>query len=382
MTGAAESRRILLVDDDDALRRVLREQLFEAGYRVTACADGNAALGELERSGFDAVLSDIRMPGLEGVGLLRAVRERDLDLPVVLLTGMPTLESAIQAVEWGALGYLIKPIAGAELLATMDRAIKLGALARLKREALIAAGFDQTSGDRAGLEASVTRAMGSLWIAYQPIVRSVDGAPFAHEALVRTRAAVFPHPGALFVAAERLGRLLELGRAIRGEVAAALASGALPGTAFVNLHPADLGDESLVDPEAPLSRFADRVVLEVTERASLDGIPDVSGRIAELRRLGYRIAVDDLGAGYAGLASLAALSPEIVKIDMALVRDVDLDPVKRKLITSIAGACRELGIAVVAEGVETEGELQVVGLAGCDLVQGFLIGRPTALAPP
>jgi EAL domain-containing protein (putative c-di-GMP-specific phosphodiesterase class I) len=187
---------------------------------------------------------------------------------------------------------------------------------------------------------------------------------------------VFPHPGAFLDAAEQLGRLHEVGRAVRAAAADLLERDALSGAVFINLHPADLGDDALVDPAAPLSRFATRVVLEITERARLEATPDVPGRVQRLRAMGYRVALDDLGAGYAGLTSFAALSPEIVKIDMSLIRGLDADPLRRKLVASLAGLCRDLGIVVVAEGIETEAEREASVLCGCELLQGFLIGRP------
>ena len=119
------------------------------------------------------------------------------------------------------------------------------------------------------------------------------------------------------------------------------------------------------------------MVLEITERASLDGIDDVRQRVARLRDLGYRIAVDDLGAGYAGLTSFAQLEPEVVKLDMALTRDVHVEPTKRTLVESMAGICRQMNIAVVAEGVESEAERDTLAAAGCGLFQGYLFGKPT-----
>jgi EAL domain-containing protein (putative c-di-GMP-specific phosphodiesterase class I) len=118
------------------------------------------------------------------------------------------------------------------------------------------------------------------------------------------------------------------------------------------------------------------VILEVTERASLEGIDDLPRRIKTLRSLGYRVAIDDLGAGYAGLTSFAVLEPDVVKLDMALVRGADQEPIKRKLIHSITTLCKELKILVVAEGVETEAERRTMAELGCDLLQGFLLGRP------
>jgi EAL domain-containing protein (putative c-di-GMP-specific phosphodiesterase class I) len=121
------------------------------------------------------------------------------------------------------------------------------------------------------------------------------------------------------------------------------------------------------------------VVLEVTERAHLDNVRNVSDRVARLRELGFRIALDDLGGGYAGLTSFAALVPDFVKIDGELMRGIDQHALRRRLVTSIAHVCNELGIPVVAEGIETSNEKQEALRAGCALLQGFLIGRPASL---
>jgi EAL domain-containing protein (putative c-di-GMP-specific phosphodiesterase class I) len=145
---------------------------------------------------------------------------------------------------------------------------------------------------------------------------------------------------------------------------------------FVNLHPRDLLDDALYSPQAPLSAVASRVVLEITERAALDDVGDVIGRIARLRKLGFRVALDDLGAGYAGLGSFAQLEPDIVKFDMSLVRDVHLSHTKQRLIDSMTRLFVELGIGVIAEGVETVEERAALSEAGCDLLQGFLFAKP------
>ena len=137
-----------------------------------------------------------------------------------------------------------------------------------------------------------------------------------------------------------------------------------------------LADDQLLHPRAPLSLVADRVVLEITERASLDAVGDLRQRIASLRRIGFRIAVDDLGAGYAGLTSFASRAPDIVKIDMSLIRGVDREVLRQKLVRSLARTCMEMGILVVAEGIETGPEHDAVVRLGCGLLQGFLLGRP------
>ena len=373
--SAKVAGRILLVDDDHGILRATARILGAAGHEVTSTTNGREALELLGGGAFDLIISDISMPELDGIQLLRSVRQRDLDVPVILMTGAPEVATAVQAVALGALQYLIKPVDAAELRAVVEHAVRLHALARLKREALAVVGSGGIGvGGRLGLEATFDRALDTLWMAYQPIVRASDGSLFGYEALLRSDEKALPHPGAILDAAERLVRLPELGRKIRAAAAAPMVG--VPATLFVNLHARDLGDEALFSGASPLSAIASQVVLEITERASLDEVKDARARVAELRKMGYRIAIDDLGAGYAGLTSFAALEPEFVKLDMSLVRDVDQNPTKQKLIGSIAKLCTDLGMTVVAEGIETIAERDVVVSLGCELLQGYLLAKP------
>src|SRR5262249_39970491 len=150
--------------------------------------------------------------------------------------------------------------------------------------------------------------------------------------------------------------------------AAAHAFAAVPNDAllFVNLHTRDLLDPTLTTPDAPLSKLAHRVVLEITERSAVADIKDIRARVSSLRAMGFRIAIDDLGAGYAGLTSFALLEPEFVKMDMSLVRNVHTSPIKKKLIGSMTTLCKDMGMAVVAEGIETIEERETLLGLGCD----------------
>jgi EAL domain-containing protein (putative c-di-GMP-specific phosphodiesterase class I) len=317
------------------------------------------------------------MPGMNGLHLLRAVREHDLDVPVILMTGGPAMETAVQAMEYGALRYLIKPVEPHELEDVVGRAVRLHQMAKIKREALELMRLEgKHLGDRAGLEARFTNALRTLWVAYQPIVSWSTQQVFAYEALVRNEETTLRSPPDLFAAAERLGRLQELGRVIRDRVAGTVEELPMSGLLFVNVHAMELDDDSLFAAAAPLSRHASRVVLEITERAPIERIRDVGARVGQLRSLGYRIAVDDLGAGYAGLASFAHLEPEVVKVDMSLIRGIDCSPMKQKLLASIVKLCQDLGIQMIAEGIETEAERDTLVRLGGDLCQGYLFARP------
>jgi EAL domain-containing protein (putative c-di-GMP-specific phosphodiesterase class I)/CheY-like chemotaxis protein len=368
---------ILVADDDEVLLRAYARVLRSNGYRVETVADGQSALEAFQKRRFDLVLSDIDMPGLSGVELLEAVRRHDLDVPVVLVTGTPEVNSTIRAIEHGALRYLVKPVETAALIKVAGDGVRLHQIAKAKRQALTMLGGEHLVGDAAGLVASFGRALDSHYVAYQPIVSWSTKRVTAYEVLLRSREATLPNPGSMLEAAERLGRVHELGRSVRRQ-AVESAREQLAGDVllFVNLHPTDLADDELLSRSSPLTGIAERVVLEVTERASLDGVRNVRERLVALRRLGFRIALDDLGAGYAGLSSFALLDPEFVKLDMTLTRNLGSDTTKQTLVRTMATMCQELGMQVVAEGIETDAERDEVERSGCDLMQGFLFAKP------
>jgi EAL domain-containing protein (putative c-di-GMP-specific phosphodiesterase class I)/ActR/RegA family two-component response regulator len=372
-----EGARVLVVDDDAPLLRAHARALTGKGYRVETAQDGAAALLAIESTSFDVILSDIDMPGMNGIQFLERVRSSDLDVPVILITGSPSVETAVRAIEQGALRYLLKPVSLDVLIKEVGAAVRLHWLAKAKRQALdLGGGIDRFVGDRAGLAASFDRALESLHIAYQPIVSWETKTVYAYEALLRSREPSLPHPGAVLDAAERLGRVHELGRLIRAMAISPpqpLPAGAL---LFLNLHPSDLLDDELFRPDGLLAAVAARVVLEITERAALEGIRDIRTRVATLRKLGFRIAIDDLGAGYAGLTSFTLLDPDVVKLDMALVRDVHREPKKQKVVKTMITMCKELGIVVTAEGIEVPEERNELAEAGCDLMQGYLFAKP------
>jgi EAL domain-containing protein (putative c-di-GMP-specific phosphodiesterase class I)/ActR/RegA family two-component response regulator len=369
--------RVLIADDEVALLRVYKHALASAGYAVDMANDGAQAIRLVTLGEYDTIVSDISMPGMDGLELLRAIRHHDLDVPVVLVTGDPALATAMRALEYGAFRYLPKPFQLDALTGVVDGAVLVGRMAKLRRRALELYGDpDKQVGDRAGLEVSFARALAGLWVAFQPIVSWGTRSLYGYEALVRTSEPTLPHPGAIIDAAERLGKLRVLGRTIRDAAAKAFAGAPDDALLFVNLHPHDLNDDAILHPDSPLAKLAGRVVLEVTERAAVADGQDVRDRVAALRSLGYRIAIDDLGAGYAGLTAFAQLEPEVVKLDMSLVRDVHLQPTKRKLIRSMTELCHDMGRVVVAEGIESPLERDALAGLGCELMQGYLFARP------
>lgn len=369
--------RVLVADDDDDLRRITAAMLRHLGHEVTTAPNGSAALSLLDNHDFDLVLSDIVMPDLGGLELLRRVRQRDLDLPVLLMTARPEIDTAIDAVTYGALRYLRKPLTREVLAEAVSEAVRLRHLALLRRrDPARAGGWVGTVTPRSdGALVSFRELIASARLAYQPIVRARDRVVYGHEALLRPSGPLgLSAPGAIELAM-RLNLLCELSLRLQQQIAETLAANP-ERLVFVNLHPQELMDDALYEREAPLTRYAHRVVLEITEQAAIERVPDLRTRLRNLRALGFRLALDDLGAGYAALSSFAALAPEFVKIDLSLVRGIDQEPVKRTLVASLVRLCHDLGMTPLAEGVETEAECDLLIDLGCVLLQGYLFGRP------
>lgn len=373
----SEPIRVLVVDDDLVLLTVTERVLSRQGFVVQLARDGLEAKELLQKSHFDVIVSDINMPGYGGLEFLRAVRHHDMDVPVILRTGKPTVDSSIRAIEHGVFRYLVKPVPNEALIDVVGRAARLHKIARLKRQALEIAGLEgKWVGDRAALEARFQNATEHLWVAFQPVVSIQDRQVFGYEALLRTSEPTMANPFDFVEAAERLGKVQELGNAVRTKVADAAPRAPADVTILVNVHVTDLSNPSLCDASSPLSRIAHRVVLEISERASLDAVKGAPSQVTAVKAMGFRIAVDNLGAGYAGLTSFTCLEPEVVKLDMSLTRGIEGDPKRQSIVRSMRTLCSELGMRFIAGGVQTAVERDTLAELGCELFQGDLFGVP------
>ncbi len=375
----SRTTEVLVVDDEELLRKLLKRALEADGMRVETAGGGREALAILRKGRrFDTIVSDLMMPGMGGMELLREIRQLDLEVPIVFLTGNPSVETAMEAMELGGYRYLSKPTDNVRLAAAVRDAAAHHRLSMLKRKALEvceAGGWLIEELDDLGGRFQL--ALDRLWVAYQPIVSWSAQSVFGYEALVRSTDPDLSTPGKLLDAADRLGRVQELGERVRDAVAEGVTRAPPDALIFVNLHALDLTTEHLYSLHAPLARHAERVVLEVTERTALHRVEHLQHRIAQLRDLGYRIAVDDLGASHAGLSSFRQIRPDMVKLDVSLVRDIDASASKTSLVKSMIGLCsHDLGMRVVCEGVETPEERDTLLGVGADLMQGFLLGVP------
>ncbi len=227
------------------------------------------------------------------------------------------------------------------------------------------------------LQAQFETAFDALWIAYQPIFDR-DLNVIGYEALVRFDAGDFRSPIELLAAADALSAAERLGGRIRALVPRPFKTRPRD-LLFMNVDPEHVHLPYMRFRDDSLAQMADRVVLELTERTSPEHMTNLEVAVLKLKSIGFGLAVDDLGAGYSGVASFVQMSPDFVKLDERLVSQVGGCEDKQRVIAGITKCCHELGIKVIAEGVENAADGHALHALGCDLFQGYLFGRPEPL---
>lgn len=210
-------------------------------------------------------------------------------------------------------------------------------------------------------------------VVLQPIVDVHTGRAVGAEALSRFDEAPAA-PDLWFADADRVGLRTALELSTARDALAHLAHPRGPGFVSVNLSPDTVTSPGLADVLGGVDPA--RVVVEITEHAAVTDYAALRGALAGLRAAGLRLAVDDAGAGFSSLRHIVQLQPDLIKMDMTLVRGIDEDPVVQALTTALVSFAGSTGAALVAEGVETQGEYDVVTGLGVGLVQGYLLARP------
>lgn len=365
--------RILVVDDDAGLRGALRSILVRAGHAVETAVDGKEALAKAVSADYDAAVVDYQIPPPNGLDVLHRLRDIQPKCVRLLMSGTLDLPVVEDAVNRGEIARVIrKPFDRQGFVNALDGAITGRAKLRDAYVGELQEGFDR---QRRQLEECLSA--NTLGLALQPIVRAGDSAVVGYEALLRSRHPAFDTPLSLISAAESQSMLGRLADRVAERVARILTVMPAGLSLFMNAHPAEFAeaDEARRRFEH-LMPWAERIVIEITERADVLQIMNWHHALDSLTGAGFRIAVDDLGAGYNSLSVLAELHPAFAKVDMTIVRNIDSDTRKQRLVELLAQIARATQAQLVVEGIETEAEAAVVKRLGADYMQGYLFGRP------
>lgn len=221
-----------------------------------------------------------------------------------------------------------------------------------------------------------------LHVHFQPIVHFAAGRIYGYEALIRVpQEGALRRPGMYFHAANQARLVSWLNVACQEKCFERASKGGIKDYLFLNMDAEGLAhlhqaDRSLADCARESGIAPDRVVLEITERQAVDDFPRLNQYIEQLRTQGFRIAIDDAGAGYSSLHAIAEMRPDFVKIDRSLVRNIESNGTRRALLTTLTRYSQQIGAAVIAEGCETRDELMTILDIGVPYGQGYLLGRP------
>ncbi len=227
----------------------------------------------------------------------------------------------------------------------------------------------------------------AITMAFQPIVDVTTGTVFAYEALVRgvdglsageVLARVDPEMIYKFDQKCRVTAIALAGRLFGADDSTKLSINFMPNAVY---EP----DACILASLAAAQRVGfdpRRLMFEFTEDERMRDVAHVQRIVAAYRARGFTTAIDDFGAGYAGLGLLADLRPDMIKLDMALIRDIDASPARQAIVAGVVRIAEALGIGCIAEGIETGAELQTLRDLGIRLCQGYLLARPAVAALP
>ena len=359
---------ILVVDDDPVVCDIVCQALALEGLNVAAVGDGAAALEHLRRHEVDLVLLDRLMPGMDGLEVLAAIRaDRATEgVSVLLVTGVDGTARAVEGLDTGADDYIVKPFEPDELAARVR--------AQLRNRRIASGDEDDALAQRRAAERRIREIVRKrrFRAVFQPIVDLGTGTVAGHEAL--TRFADGLDPAEVFATASAFGIGGALERATLAVAVEAARAQEAGRWLALNVTPTMLLGDSGLDPILRGTGRSD-LVLEISE---MEPVHDYGALLRAIQALGasVQISVDDAGAGFASLAHILALRAEYVKLDKSWIQGIDVDPAKRALVAGLQRFAAETGASLIAEGIETQAQLDAVRDLGVAYGQGYLLGRP------
>lgn len=379
------SMKILALDDEPFMLKLLQRTLAQLGYvQVTACDSARTALQGMDHPDGvpDLILLDLNMPEMDGIEFMRQLVARRYVGALILVSGedeqiLQSVEKLVRAHQMTTLGHLAKPVQPEALAALIDKWEPARDRRRTARTAFVADDIRAAIAD------------GELVNHYQPAVAVATGALVGVEALVR-----WSHPVAGLVFPDQFIGIAEahglIGDLTRAVLVAALAQAKAWRNAGLTLQVSvNISTEDLAGLDFPdlVTGYAEEagvpttsVVLEVTESRLMSKVVTGLDVLTRLRLKRFRLSIDDFGTGHSSLAQLRDIPFDELKVDRSFVHGAATDARLRAIYGASLGMGKELGMTVVAEGVEDRADWAFLRRTGCDLAQGYFIAKPMRAA--
>ena len=377
---------MLVIDDDPIIGQFLSRLGASLGLSCDVTTTAERFL-ELLRPETSLIFLDLIMPGIDGIQLLRLLSERRCTTPIIIMSGidrrvLETAERLAKALDLRVVGRLRKPFRLAQVEAILQE---------FRRTALLTPDFHPAGAAIADCDLVRAIENNELVVHYQPQVDLRSDEVIGFEALVRwqrtPQTLVFPDD--FIPRLEALGLIDRLGWLVQRRGLSELehfAQAGLAGpTLSLNVCASSLLDLRLPDTLASLAeeRGIDprRILVEVTESGLFKDLSKVLDVLARLRMKGFQISIDDFGTGYAMMQHLRHIPATEIKIDQSFVKNMQVSSSDRVAVEKTVEIGHELGMKVVAEGVETVEQLEFLRGIGCDIGQGYYFSKPLAPIP-
>lgn len=381
---------VLIAEDDPLIRETLVTVIDgDDDFVVIAMADdADSAIRAAIHEPPDLALLDVRMPGGGGAQAAMRIAESCPDVHIVAISAHDDEETIGQMIEAGARGYITKEGPPQQMLDTLRRCAAGESIFTPRSATTLMRQYVKSS-QRMEAAKQLLRDReirlreacdpSSISSVFQPIVDLESGKVVMYEALTRFNCGHELNTAEWFEEAVNLGMSVELEiAALARTVAALVEQGDESVKVSVNVSPDTLLNAALLSTLAPID--PSRVVIEITEHAQIHDYEQTKSVIERLRAGGAKLAIDDAGAGFASLRHILDLMPDMIKLDITLVRGIDHDQPRRALAAGLISFANEIGAAIVAEGIETSEELECLRKLGVHMGQGYILARPAPLA--
>jgi len=381
----AERIRVLVADDEETVRDVLKVLLTSEPEMdlVAVAPDTETAIEMAAKQQPDVALLDVQMPGGGGARATREIIRRSPPTRVIALSAHEDVDTVLRMLRAGALGYVVKSDSTDEILWAIHRTAEGKTSIPEQLSAPVAFGIAEQLEDRRRpsrrrqlqrerVERVIQEREFSML--FQPIIDVDRDAMVGVEALARFTTPPLRGPEMWLAEADAVGLLVELDLVLARAATDQLPD--LPADAYlaVNVSPETAKSDGFA--ELLRATVPGRIVLEMTEHAPIDDYDALRLALRRPRVAGVRVAVDDAGAGFASLRHIVRLEPDLIKLDLTLTRDIDSDPVRQALAVALVSFAGQIGADVIAEGVETERQLEALRRAGIRYAQGFYLAQP------
>jgi DNA-binding NarL/FixJ family response regulator/EAL domain-containing protein (putative c-di-GMP-specific phosphodiesterase class I) len=385
--AAARGRPLTVIIADDnpdfleALSMVIQR---EPGFDVVGRArDASGAIRVAALYAPDLALVDWQMPGGGGPIAAAEIARSSPATRVVALSASDEREAVLEMLRAGASSYVVKSVTASDLVeilrttaaggAALSPEVASGVIEELVVQMARTEDQDERDAEKLGRVRAVLDE-DAFEMAYQPIISVADERVVGVEALARFDTEPRRSPDVWFGDAVAVGLGTELDMAAAEKALRILPDLPADVDLFLNVRPESIFSDRFAELMGGIR--GESVVLELTEHAPVRDYDGLRAMVGALRDTGFRVAVDDVGAGYASLRHLLNLRPDVLKIDISLCRFIEADRARQVLAGALALLGRELGATVVAEGIETSAEFEAVRDLGVDNVQGYYLGRP------